>query len=261
MTELDGQVAIVAGGAGGIGRAVARRFLNAGARVAVLDVCAESAAEAVRDLGEGAVALVADVADRAGVNAAVAGVVNKWGRLDIAVSSAGVARLQPFLEIDDENWNRHLDVHLTGTLRLGQAAGRVMARAGYGRIINISSVAALMSGPDLAAYSAVKAAVLGLTRAAAVDLAPLGITVNAIAPGPVETELIKNWGAEGLATRASHLPIDRLGMPEEIARAALFLAAPEASWITGTVLVVDGGSAAAGSYMVEVNRRRTAAGK
>jgi NAD(P)-dependent dehydrogenase (short-subunit alcohol dehydrogenase family) len=131
-----------------------------------------------------------------------------------------------------------------------------MAKRNYGRIVNIASIAGLIGPIDLAPYGAAKAGIIGLTRAAALDLADHGITVNAIAPGPIDTELLRTWPPEALRERAQHMPIARLGSVDEIAHAALFLASPDSGFITGTVLAVDGGSVAAGSYMVEKYRRR-----
>lgn len=151
-------------------------------------------------------------------------------------------------------------MNLSGTFFCSQIAARQMAKRNYGRIINISSVAGLIGPIDLAAYGAAKAGIIGLTRAAALDLADYGITVNAIAPGPVETELMLGvWTPEALRERPEHGAIARFGTVQEIAHAALFLASPESGFITGITLPVEGGAAAAGAYMVEKYRRRKAA--
>ena len=164
-----------------------------------------------------------------------------------------------FLDITEDDWRRQIDVNLSGTFYCTQAAARHMAQRGYGRIVNISSVAGVMGPIDLAPYGASKAGVIGLTRAAALDLADFGITVNAIAPGPIETALMKGaWPPDALRERAEHAPIARFGTVEEIAHVALFLASPESGFINGQVLSVDGGASAAGSYMVEKYRRRRA---
>ena len=189
----------------------------------------------------------------------MAEVGRELGRVDVLVNNAGIAKAQPFLEITPENWEGHLRVHLFGTFYCSQAAAREMARRKYGRIISIASVAGLMGPLDLAPYGAAKAGIIGLTRAMALELADYGITANAIAPGPIDTEMVRAaWSKEAYEERANHSPINRFGRVEEIARVAMFLAVPESSYISGTVLVVDGGAVGAGAYMVEKYRRRKA---
>jgi 3-oxoacyl-[acyl-carrier protein] reductase len=260
---LEGQVALVTGAGRGIGKAIALRFAHEGADIAVLDVHRESAeatAREVASLGRRAAVKVADVSDAQSVQAAVSEVVAELGRLDVLVNNAGIETRAPFLEIRPEDWRRQLDVNLSGTFYCTQAAARAMAQRGYGRIVNLSSVAGLIGPIDLAAYGASKAGVIGLTRAAALDLADYGITVNAIAPGPIETELMLGaWTAEALRERPQHGAIARFGTVDEIAHTALFLAAPESGFITGITVPVDGGAVAAGAYMVEKYRRRKAA--
>jgi len=259
---LEDQVAIVTGAGRGIGRAIALRFAGEGAEIGVVDIDSATAAEtaqAVRDLGRQSASIVADVSDNTAANAAVEQLMRQLGRLDVLVNNAGVETRAAFLEITPEQWQRQIAVNLTGTFNCSQAAARVMAEHGYGRIVNVTSVAGLIGPIDLAAYGAAKAGIIGLTRAAALDLADFGITVNAVAPGPIETELMLGaWSAEALRERPQHGAIARFGTVEEIAHAALFLASPESSFTTGTTLSVDGGAAAAGAYMVEKYRRRKA---
>jgi len=257
--KLQEHVALVTGAGQGIGRAIALRFAREGAAVAIADIDAGNArrtADEIRGLGRRSFARTTDVADYDEVQALVAETVEALGKVDILVNNAGIGEARPFLEITKESWQRHIDVHLSGSFYCAQAAARDMAGRGYGRIVNIASVAALMGPINLAAYGAAKAGITGLTRAAALDLGDHGITVNAIAPGPIETDLLRTWPADALRERAQHMPIARLGGVEEIARAASFLASPDAGFITGTVLVVDGGGLAAGSYMVEKYRQR-----
>ncbi len=260
---LRGQVAMVTGAGQGIGKAIALRFAREGADIAVLDVNRETAevtAREVRDLGRRVAIKVADISVFEAVETAVGEVVGELGRLDVLVNNAGIERRAPFLEITPTDWQRQLDVNLSGTFYCMQVAGREMAKRRYGRIVNLSSVAGLIGPIDLAAYGAAKAGIVGLTRAAALDLADYGITVNAIAPGPIETELMLGaWSAEALRERPQHGAIARFGTVDEIAHAALFLAAPESGFITGITLSVDGGAVAAGAYMVEKYRRRKAA--
>jgi 3-oxoacyl-[acyl-carrier protein] reductase len=260
---LEGQVAVVTGSGNGIGKAIALRLAGEGADIAVLDIDAKSAAvtgDDIRQLGRRAVVTVADVSDSQAVNAAVSAIVAELGRLDVLVNNAGIEKRAPFLEITPEDWQRQVDVNLSGTFYWMQAAAREMAQRHYGRIVNLSSVAGLIGPIDLAAYGAAKAGITGLTRAAALDLADFGITVNAIAPGPIETELMLGvWSAEALRERPQHGAIARFGTVDEVAHTALFLASPESGFITGVTLAVDGGAVAAGAYMVEKYRRRKAA--
>jgi 3-oxoacyl-[acyl-carrier protein] reductase len=262
---LAGQAAIVTGAGQGIGRAIALRFAQEGADVGVLDVnekTAESVATDIRELGRRAVVAPADVSDPGAVHAAVQNVVAELGRLDVLVNNAGIETRAAFLDITPEEWRRQLDVNLSGTFFCAQAAAREMAKRGYGRIVNISSVAGLIGPIDLAAYGAAKAGIVGLTRAASLDLADFGITVNAIAPGPIKTDLMLGvWTAEALRERPQHGSIARFGTVDEIAHTALFLASPASGFITGVTVAVDGGASAAGAYMVEKYRRRRASGE
>ena len=254
--ELEGQVAVVTGAGRGIGKAIALRFAAEGARVGVLDVDDASAAETAKEIGGAAFALTVDVSDPD----AVGGAFGRLDRLDVLVNNAGVETRAPFLEITPDEWRRQIDVNLSGTFYCTQAGARVMSAGAYGRIVNVSSVAGLIGPIDLAAYGAAKAGIVGLTRAAALDLADFGITVNAVAPGPIETELMLGvWSAEALRERPQHGAIARFGTVEEIAHAALFLASPESGFITGVTISVDGGAVAAGAYMVEKYRRRRSA--
>ncbi|MDP9329878.1 MAG: SDR family oxidoreductase [Actinomycetota bacterium] len=260
---LEGQVAMVTGGGRGIGKAIALRFAREGADIAILDIdgeTAEATAQEVRDLGRVAVIKVADTSVFEDVESAVTGVVGELARIDVLVNNAGIEKRAPFLEITPADWQRQLDVNLSGTFYCTQIVAREMARRKYGRIVNISSVAGIIGPIDLAAYGASKAGIIGLTHAAALDLADHQITVNAIAPGPIETELMLGaWSAEALRERPEHGAIARFGTVEEIAHTALFLASPESGFITGVTLSVDGGAVAAGAYMVEKYRRRRAA--
>jgi NAD(P)-dependent dehydrogenase (short-subunit alcohol dehydrogenase family) len=184
-------------------------------------------------------------------------IAKQLGRIDVLVNNAGIEKKASFLDISPEDWQRQLDVNLSGTFYCSQDAARHMVKRKYGRIVNISSVAGLIGPIDLAAYGAAKAGIVGLTRAAALDLADYGITVNAIAPGPIETELMLGvWSAEALRERPQHGMIARFGNVDEIAHAAIFLASPESGYITGITLPVEGGAVAAGAYMVEKYRRR-----
>lgn len=238
---LNDKIAIVTGGGRGIGRAIVRRFAEEGAGVVIADVN-EEAGRATQDevtaSGGRALFLPCDVADRAQVEAAVARTTQEFGRLDILVNNAGITGENgPFLEVSQETWDRIVRVNQTSLFVCGQVAGRVMAAARSGCIINISSVNSVVPQPRVIAYAAAKAAVDSMTRSMAIDLAPYNIRVNSIAPGPIQV---------GVPDDAPTRPIDttllgRTGLPAEVAAAAAFLASDQASYITGERIAVDGG--------------------
>lgn len=256
---LEGQVAIVTGAGRGIGKAVAERLASRGARIVVADLLsgrAESVAAGLVAGGGEAIPVEVDTGSRASVDAMIARALDAFGRIDILVNNAGIARGATFLETTPEHWDDHIRINLGGIFHCSQAAARVMAKAGYGRIVSIASIAGLMGPIDLSAYGASKAGVIGLTRAMALELAEHGITANAVAPGPIDTELLREaWTPEAYAERARHVPAGRLGQVNEIAHAVEMLVSPEAAYISGVTLPVDGGSVAAGAYMVERYRR------
>ena len=263
MSQFQGQSALVTGAGRGIGKAIALRLAREGADVAVCDINGDGAhatAAEITALGRKAFALQADVGDYDQAQALVAGTVKALGKIDIHVNNAGTSKALPFLEITRESWEAQLNVHMSGTFFCSQAAARNMKERGYGRIVSVASVAGLMGPIDLAAYGAAKAGIIGLTRAMSLELSDYGITANAIAPGPIDTDLLRSaWPADVYAERSHHIPAKRLGKVEEIAHAVTFLASREAGYISGIVLTVDGGSVAAGAYMVEKYRRRNAA--
>jgi NAD(P)-dependent dehydrogenase (short-subunit alcohol dehydrogenase family) len=247
---LKSKVAIVTGAASGIGLAIAARLAEDGAVVTIADLDLAGAERARNELaarGASACAFKADVASADEVSALVAGTLAAFGRLDIMVCNAGIGGIHPFLEEPREHWDKVMAVNLTGVFLCGQAAARVMAAQGAGRIINIASISGIRAGVGRAAYGTSKAAVIHLTKQMALELGPHGITVNAIAPGPVDTPLVKRDHTPG--TRAAYqamIPLARYGTPAEIADAAAFLASDEASYINGQTLAVDGGFSAAG---------------
>ncbi|GGG46578.1 hypothetical protein GCM10010964_37420 [Caldovatus sediminis] len=246
------RVALVTGGADGIGWAIARRFAAGGFRVAIADLRGDAAAARARELGEGHLALAADVAVEAEACAMVAQTAERLGRLDVLVNNAGVAdSLQPTLEQSAAHFGRLLDIHLKGSFVASREAARVMLRQGEGgAIVNLASIAALTGLPRRNAYGAAKAGIVAMTRSMAAEWGRRGIRVNAIAPGYVRTALIEALERAGkVDTRAleRRAPLGRLARPEEIAEAAWFLASPQASYVTGTVLTVDGGWMALGT--------------
>lgn len=251
MGRLDGRVALITGGASGIGAAAARLFSAEGAAVAVVDRDGDGAARLVESLaGRPALALAADVTDRGAVEEATTRAAATFGRLDVVYNNAGVpAGFGPVADLAVADWNLSLAVNVTGTLFCTQAALPHLRAVGGGSIVNQSSVAALVGIPGLAAYSAAKGAVVALTRTLAAELAPEGIRVNAICAGTVDTPMARPLLAVrgrgdlelGAKLTAERYPIGRIGTPDEIARAALFLASDESSFVTGTILTADGG--------------------
>ncbi len=242
--DLSGQVALVTGGARGIGRTVAETLAAAGAKIACVDVNPETLAQAVEDLraaGATAEAFVCDVTNSERVNQVVEEVVEKLGRLDILVNNAGITRDNLLMRMKDDQWDAVIAINLKGTFLFTRAATRPMMKARRGRIINIASVSGLMGNPGQANYSASKAGVIGLTHTTAKELASRNITVNAVAPGFIATEMAAALGEEMLEGIKKETPLGRLGEPQDVADAVLFLASEAASFITGHVLVVDGG--------------------
>lgn len=238
---LNEKVAIVTGGGRGIGRAIVRRFAQEGASVVIADVDEETGRAVQEEVtASGGIALFSrcDVADRDQVEATVAGAVEQFGQLDILVNNAGITGENgPFLEVSQETWDRILRVNQTALFICGQVAGRVMADARQGCIINISSVNGLVPQPRVIAYAAAKAAVESMTRSMAIDLAPYNIRVNAIAPGPIQVNLPDDAPTRPIDT----VLLGRTGLPAEVAAAAAFLASDQASYITGERIAVDGG--------------------
>lgn len=248
--DFTGQAVLVTGGASGLGRAIARAFAEAGAKIAVADRNSEATAhevEHLRTMGCEALAIDVDVTDSAQVQAMIERTVEAFGGLDVLVHSAGVGVERRFLDTTDEEWRRIIDIDLSGSFYCMRAAGRVMAAKGYGRIVLLSSTAGMRGGTARAAYGAAKSGVINLTQVLAVELAEQGVTVNALAPGAIETELVQRMHSP--ETRRNYrraVPMDRYGTPEEVAHAALYLASPGASYVTGHILAVDGGFLAAG---------------
>jgi 3-oxoacyl-[acyl-carrier protein] reductase len=248
--KLSGKVALITGSGRGIGREIALRFARDGARVVLADLDEPSAASVAAEIvamGREALPVKLDVADPVFVGLAIKATVQHFGRLDVLVNNAGVGSCEPVLDLTLEEWERNLRINLTGTFLCAQAAARVMVRQGAGRIINIASISGQRGGVGRAAYGAAKAGVIQLTRVMAVELAARGVGVNAISPGPVDTD--QSRGTHTPATRRAYLdriPQKRYGEGSEIAAAAAFLASDDASFVAGHVLNVDGGFDAAG---------------
>jgi 2-hydroxycyclohexanecarboxyl-CoA dehydrogenase len=247
MADSPARSALVTGGASGIGRAVALRLARDGVAVAVLDLALESAehtAAEIRAAGGRAVALAADVALGDAVEAAVAEARAALGPLTIVVNVAGIGEFAMLAGMSIGQWDRMLGVHLTGTFHCTRAALPDMVAAGWGRIVNISSVAGLSGGgPGLSHYAAAKGGIIAFTKAIAQELGPAGITANAVAPGLIDTPMVREAmvSAEIRARAVEGAPVRRIGHPDDIAAAVAYLASPEASFVTGQVLSPNGG--------------------
>lgn len=242
MEELQGQVALVTGGSRGIGLAISRELAAAGARVAVVARDEARAADAARGLpGEGHRGYACDVGDAGNVTALFKRVDEEMGAPDVLVNNAGVTRDNLLMRIRDEDWDQVMDTNLKGAFHTIRAASRGMMKKHAGRIINISSVVGLTGNKGQANYAASKAGLVGLTKAAAKELASRGILVNAVAPGYIETDMTAELPEAARDSLLAQIALGRLGQPDDIASVVRFLAGPASAYITGQVLVVDGG--------------------
>jgi NAD(P)-dependent dehydrogenase (short-subunit alcohol dehydrogenase family) len=242
---LKDQVAIVTGGAQGIGRAIGETLARDGATVIVADLNMEAAmatARAINDTGARAVAAQVDVSDEASVKALYAQVLGVAKRVDILVNNAGICRMIPILDIEVEEWDRIMAVNLRGTFLMSREAFRHMKERGCGKIVSIASAAAKIGGLAAGAhYSASKAGVICFTKSLALQAAPFKINVNAVCPGPAATEMTDAWGSDVNKAFAAKIPWQEYGRPEDIADAVCFLCSPRARYITGEILDVNGG--------------------
>jgi NAD(P)-dependent dehydrogenase (short-subunit alcohol dehydrogenase family) len=249
MTSTTSKVALVTGAARGIGLATAKRFLAEGFRVALLDIEAELLKGAVAAIGDPdhTLALPCDVSDAKAVAAAVEAISKRFGRLDALVNNAGIAVFAPIMETSAADWSRILEVNLTGPFLCTKAAAPLMREQGGGAIVNITSISAVRASTLRSAYGTSKAGLAHLTKQLAVELASLGIRVNAVAPGPVETAMAKAVHTPEIrADYHDAIPLNRYGLEEELAEAIFFLCSDRSSYITGQILAVDGGFDAAG---------------
>jgi len=240
--DLSNKVAIVTGGARGIGRAIALKLAEVGATVVVSDIAdAEPVAEEIRAMKRQSLAIPANVSLASDVATLVETTVNNYGRVDILVNNAGIARDQLLLRMSDEDWDAVLNVNLKSVFLCTRAVLRHMIKQRWGRIISLSSIVGIVGNPGQANYAAAKAGIIGFTRTIAREVGSRGITVNALAPGFIETKMTEQLGEEQRQELMKRIPLGSLGSPDDVAEAVAFLASDEARYITGQVLGVDGG--------------------
>jgi len=242
MGKLDNKVAIVTGAGRGIGAAIAAKLAAEGAVVAVTDIDEAAATANAEELGNGAIGIRADVADRDSVNAMVDQVVARFGRVDVLVNNAGWDKAEPFVDSDPATWDRIIQINLYGQLNTCHKVLPIMAERGYGRVVNIGSDSGRVGSSGEAVYAAAKGGVIAFTKTIARELARAGVTANCVSPGPTDTALFASIGGEKLRealTRA--IPLKRLGQPSDLANAVAFLVSDEASFITGQTVSVSGG--------------------
>jgi NAD(P)-dependent dehydrogenase (short-subunit alcohol dehydrogenase family) len=251
LFDLTGKSAVVVGGTSGIGLAIAIGLAEAGADVVATSrrtEQVEEAAKAIESKGRRALRLTSDVGDRASLEAVLEGTLKQFGKVDILINSAGKIKREPTLTVSEETWNDIMDTNVTGTLRACQIFGKHMLERGYGRIVNIASLNSFVSLKEVTAYAASKAAVAALTKSLAVEWSARGVTVNAIAPGVFRTALNQKLLDESDRGREllMRTPMGRFGKTEELVGSAIYLASDASTFVTGEVLVVDGGFLASG---------------
>jgi 3-oxoacyl-[acyl-carrier protein] reductase len=242
--HLNGQTALVTGAATGIGEAIARRLAASGATIAIVDLDLDGAQRVAAAIGGGSFALRADVARSAEADQAVAAILSRTGRIDILVNNAGIAgKAAPIWEQTDEDWDRNIAINLTAAFYFCRAVIPPMRSRGYGRIVNIASIAGKEGNPRMVAYSASKAGVIGLTKSLGKEVATEGICVNAVSPAVVHTRILDQVTPEQVKYMTDKIPMKRTGTPEEIAAVVHFLCSPECSFVTAQCYDASGGRA------------------
>jgi len=249
MQNLKNKIALITGAKQGMGKSHAVALAKQGAKVVVTDInqadC-QKVVDEIKNSGGEAIAFKLDVSNKSEVDSVVSEIVKKFGQLDILINNAGIVQFKPFLELSEEDWDRTIDINLKGEFLCAQAAAKVMKEQGGGTIINIASVAMGQQGvgmPNIAHYCASKGGIAAMTEALAVELAPFNIRVNAIAPGMIETPMIEAVKSDPktLETILQRVPLKRAGRPEEVSELVAFLASDSSSYMTGAVVVIDGG--------------------
>ena len=243
MFDLNGKAALVTGASGGIGAGIARALHGAGATVGLSGTRVEPLEALASELGERAHVLPCNLSDADAVEALPKQALEAMGSVDVLVNNAGITRDNLFMRMSDEEWQSVIDVNLTATMKLCKAVIRPMMKARWGRIVNISSVVGATGNPGQANYAASKAGMVGMSKAIAYEVASRGITVNCVAPGFITTAMTDKLTDDQKSAILTQVPAGRMGDPEEIAAAVLYLASPEAAYVTGTTLHVNGGMA------------------
>ena len=247
MMKFEGKTALVTGGSRGIGRAICLELAEGGANVVLCyagnEAAAQETVQAVEALGAKALAVHCDVSDAAGVDGLVKAAVETFGRIDILVNNAGITRDNLLMRMSEADFDQVVAANLKGAFLCMKAVSRLMLKQRYGRIVNLSSVVGLRGNAGQVNYAASKAGVIGMTKSLAKELASRGVTVNAVAPGFIETDMTAALSESARAAAQGSIPMNRLGTPEDVARVVAFLAGDGAAYITGQVLAVDGGMA------------------
>jgi 2-dehydro-3-deoxy-L-rhamnonate dehydrogenase (NAD+) len=244
MFELDGQTAIVTGAANGIGEVISRRLAAAGARVAIADIDEQAAAAAAERIGEYAFPVRLDIRDANSVQRAIETVLARTQSLEIVVNNAGLAgKAAPVWEQTDDDWNRVLAINVTGPFFMCRAVMPHMRSRGYGRVVNIASIAGKEGNPNMVAYSASKAGIIGLTKSVAKEVATEGICVNAVSPAVIRTKILDQLTPAQVSYMVDRIPMKRTGQPEEVAAVVHFLSSRDCSFVTGQCYDVSGGRA------------------
>ncbi len=241
MLDFTNKVVVVTGSARGIGRSLAESFAKLGAKVVVTDLDQALCEQVAKEISADAIGVKANVTSAEDIEALFQATVEKFGRVDVVVNNAGITRDTLMIRMDEKDWDMVLDINLKGAFLVTKAAARIMMKQRYGRIVNISSIVGLSGNAGQANYSASKAGLIGLTKSSAKELCTRGITVNAVAPGFIETEMTHVLPAAARQAFLDRALVNRPGTPNDVAAAVLFLASDSASYITGQVLAVDGG--------------------
>jgi 3-oxoacyl-[acyl-carrier protein] reductase len=238
---LESKTALITGGASGIGAGIARKFNQSGARVAICDIDAPTGEKTAQELGANARYYALDIANESSVNAAVDAIARDLGHIDILVNNAGITNDKLILRMTESDWERVLKINLTGTFLVTRAVAKYMIKQRSGRIVNIASIIGIIGNAGQANYAASKAGIIGFTKSCAKEFASRNITVNAIAPGFIQTRMTDTLPEEAKNAYLKNIPLNRFGTPEDVANLAQFLASDDAAYITGHVVNLDGG--------------------